>query len=162
MSASMPAPNSPVLKAYRKVGNTAPGRWMLSKAVCLKAPYFTTIQPVLTHLEPGRLEADMTKRWLVTNHLGTVHAIAMCNLAEFVGGLCMEVSLRSDMRWIPVGMEVRYQAMAKTDLHAVCTLDPSSFLEPGDVVAPVSVTDTAGKEVFHADIKMRISWKKKK
>jgi len=157
---AIPEPNSPVLKAYRAIGNNPAGRWTLSRAIALKAPFFTTINPVLTRLEPGRVEATMKKRWLVTNHIGTVHAIAMCNLAEFVGGLCMEVSLRGDMRWIPVGMQVHYQKMAKTDLKGVSVLDDIAFTEPGDIVVPVSVTDADDVEVFRADISMRISWKK--
>jgi hypothetical protein len=58
----------------------------------------------------------MKKRRSVQNHIQTVHAIAMCKAAELAGGTCLDVSLTSSMRWIPVGMEVQYLTMAKTDL----------------------------------------------
>ena len=151
---------SPVLKAYEKLGGNGFGRWLVSKVVCFKAPYFSSIKPVFTQLEPGHVEIKFKKRRSVTNHLGTVHAIAMCNAAEFVGGICLESSLTASMRWIPVGMTVQYLKMAKTDLRAVCKIDYYQWEEEQDVVMPVDVIDTEGNVVFHADISMRISQKK--
>jgi len=100
----------------------------------------------------------MRKRRRVTNHIGTVHAIAMCNMAELVGGTCTDLLVPDHLRWIPVGMEVQYVSLAKTSLTATCDVDdPASFSEPGDVIAPVTVTDESGKTVFEAQIRMRIS-----
>ena len=100
------------------------------------------------------------KRRAVLNHINTVHAIAMCNAAELAGGTCLDVSLDSRFRWIPVGMEVKYQKMAKTHLRAVCKVDDYQWDEEQDVVMPVGVFDTNGVEVFHADITMRVSARK--
>ena len=85
----------------------------------------------------------------------------MCNAAELAGGTCLDVSLNSDFRWIPVGMEVKYLKMAKTDLKAVCKVEDFHWHEAQDVVMPVGVFDSEGQEVFHADITMRISPKKR-
>ena len=84
----------------------------------------------------------------------------MCNAAELAGGTCLDVSLHGDLRWIPVGMEVQYLKIAKTDLKAVCEIESYDWEEPQDVIMPVGVFDTSGNEVFHADIKMRLSKKK--
>ena len=56
----------------------------------------------------NRCVVFMKKRRAVTNHLKTVHAIAMCNMAELAGGLMTEVSLPQGKRWIPSGMTVKY------------------------------------------------------
>lgn len=148
---------SPILSLWKRHGQSAFGRWLVSQAVCIKAPYFRTIKPKLTHLEAGKVEVSFKKRWGVTNHINTVHAIAMCNAAELAGGICLDVSLNASYRWIPVGMEVKYQKMAKTDLRAICQLPDYQSIEPGDVITPVSVVDTAGEEVFKANITMRVS-----
>ena len=79
---------------------------MFARAVCWRAPYFASISPRIALLEPGRCEAWIAHRRKVTNHIGTVHAIALCNLAEFAGGLMTDVSIPSSMRWIPKGMQV--------------------------------------------------------
>lgn len=152
---------SPLLPQWKKFGGSAAGRWLVTQVVCFTAPYFRTIKPLLEVVEPGRVEVSFKKRWAVTNHIKTVHAIAMCNAAELAGGLCMDVSVHGDFRWIPVGMEVKYLKMAKTNLRAVCKLDKYDWEEDGDRVMPVCVYDTSGEEVFHADITMRMSRKKK-
>jgi acyl-coenzyme A thioesterase PaaI-like protein len=148
---------SPLLKLWNTLGGSGFGRWLVSKIVSFKAPYFKSISPVFDAIRPGYVEAHFKKRRKVENHIQTVHAIAMCNIAEWVGGSCMEVSLNPRFRWIPVGMEVQYLKLAKTDLRAVSELADFDWQEPGDVIIPVSVFDTNDVEVFHADIKMRIS-----
>lgn len=142
-------------------GSTQFGRWLVTKMVCFTAPYFRSIKPLFEEVKPGYVSATMKKRWSVTNHIKSVHAIAMCNIAELVGGCCMDVSVNlSRFRWIPIGMEIQYIKIAKTDLRAVCRLDNFDWDKPQDVIMPVEVYDTNGQKVFHADIKMRISDKK--
>jgi len=148
---------SMVLSLWSKLGHNALGRVIFSKLVCLKAPYFGSIKPRFHRLAPGLVEVHVKKRRSVTNHINTVHAIAMCNAAELAAGTCLDVSLDARYRWIPVGMEVKYQKMAKTDLKAVCAIQEYQRLEVGDHILPVSVLDTQGIEVFNAQIKMRVS-----
>lgn len=152
---------SMILRLWKFFGKSKAGRWLVSKIVCFSAPYFSSIKPVFTKVQPGLVEATFKKRRAVTNHLKTVHAIAMCNVAELAGGVCLDVSLSSNMRWIPVGMEVKYLKLAKTDLRAVCQVDDYQWTSNQDVIMPVCVYDTNGVEVFHADITMRISEKKR-
>lgn len=151
---------SPLLPLWNRFGKSKAGSWLASRVVCFKAPYFGTIRPRFTVIQPGRVELTFKKRRAVHNHIQTVHAIAMCNAAELAGGVCMDVSLDARFRWIPVGMSVRYLKMAKTDLRAVCRLENFDWSEPGDVNAPVNVYDSDGVEVFHAEITMRISARK--
>ena len=87
-----------VLALYRRLAGWPAGRWLFSRLVCLKAPYFSSIAPRIEVLEPGRGIATLRHRRAVTNHIGTVHAIALCNLAEFVGGLTCDVSIPPTMR----------------------------------------------------------------
>jgi len=145
------------LKLWKQLGGTAVGRWLHARAVCFIAPYFGSIRPSFTVLEPGHVEVRFRNRRAVRNHIKSVHAIAMCNAAELAGGICMDVSLHADFRWIPIGMTVRYQKIARSDLTAVCRIDRWDWEAPQEVVMPVGVFDTAGDEVFHADITMRIS-----
>ncbi|MGD9388211.1 MAG: DUF4442 domain-containing protein [Gammaproteobacteria bacterium] len=44
----------PALRLWRRLGGTPTGRWLFSRIVCLKAPYFGSIRPLLLALEPGR------------------------------------------------------------------------------------------------------------
>ncbi|MCB9663623.1 MAG: DUF4442 domain-containing protein [Alphaproteobacteria bacterium] len=148
----------PLPAARARLGTGRLALWLLSVAVCRAAPYFSTIRPRFTRFDPGHVVAVVPKRRAVTNHLGTVHAIAMCNAAELVGGTCTDLLVPDELRWLPVGMEVEYLKLAKTTLTATCRIDdPAPFRTEGDVEVPVDVTDTAGVVVFRARIRMRVS-----
>lgn len=158
----MPNSDSPAILTYFNSMQRLPlGKQLFSKAVCAKVPYFGTIHPVITELRNGHCEVRMRKRRSVQNHIGTVHAIAMCNLAEVAGGLMTDASVPTTHRWIPKGMTVEYVKKAKTDLVAVASPAPGSdATKAGDYVANVDVRDTAGQTVFRARITMLVGPKK--
>jgi acyl-coenzyme A thioesterase PaaI-like protein len=148
-----------VLQLYDRLARWPTGRWLFSRAVCFKAPYFASIAPRVERLEPGRCEATLRHRRRVTNHLGTVHAIALCNLAELSAGLMTDASLPPSMRWIPKGMTVEYLKKANGSMRAVAT--PMRAIEATqegyDLPVEVVVTDPQGDTVFRARIAMWVS-----
>lgn len=148
-----------VLGAWKRMSRLLLGKRAFSKMVAVKAPYFRSIDPLMLELAPGRCVASLRKRWRVTNHIGTVHAIAMCNLAEFCGGLMTEVSVPATHRWIPKGMTVEYLRKAETDLRASCDCNPLPVFGDRGFEWPVtvSVEDRGGQTVFRAVITMWIS-----
>lgn len=148
-----------VLSMYRRLSARPFGHWLFSRLVCFKAPYFASIRPRITRLEPNRGEATISHRRSVTNHLGTVHAIALCNLAEFVGGLTTDVSIPASMRWIPRGMTVEYLKKAVGTMHAVATpAFPPHVAEEGyELPMEVVVSNPQGEAVFRARIAMWVS-----
>jgi acyl-coenzyme A thioesterase PaaI-like protein len=97
----------------------------------------------------------------VTNHIGTVHAIAMCNLAELAAGTLTEVSIPESMRWLPKGMTVEYLKKASGGVHAVATLPEVPEGAGRDVPATVEVKDDAGELVCRATITMWVSPRRK-
>ena len=135
------------------------GQWLFSRAICFKAPYFASIRPRITVLEPGRCEAVLRHRRAVTNHLGTVHAIALCNLAELAGGMVTEASLPDGMRWIPKGVTVECRKTAVGTMRGVATpAIPVVAADTGyELPVVVDVTDPAGDIVFRATIAMWLS-----
>lgn len=148
-----------VLQLYRNLSHKPFGHWLFSRLVCLKAPYFGSISPRIVSLAPGRGEATLAHRRRVTNHLGTVHAIALCNLAEFVGGLTTDVSIPASMRWIPKGMTVEYLKKANGTMRAVATpaFAPHEAAGGYDLPIEVDVADPGGDVVFRARIAMWVS-----
>lgn len=148
------------LSLFRRLGGSAAGRWLFSRLVCFQAPYFGSIAPVVDELAPGRCVAHLRDRRRVRNHIGTVHAIALCNLAELVGGLCTDATIPPSMRWIPKGMTVRYLRKARGRMTATCSVPAVDDGVARDMVAHVDVRDAAGEVVFDADITMYVSPRK--
>lgn len=143
---------------FDRLARVPGGLALFSRAVGLAAPFFASVQPKITHFESGRIEVSMKKRRGVLNHIGTVHAIACCNLCEFAMGMLVELHRPATVRWIPSEMNVRYLQKAKTDLHAVATLpDHLDWLMPQTLVVSVSVFDEFKNEVVQADIHVKLS-----
>ncbi|AYX32109.1 thioesterase (4HBT) superfamily protein [Burkholderia pseudomallei] len=142
---------SQVLEMFNAAGSAQFG-----KMVCQMAPYFGTIEPEVVGLRPGRAEAKVGFRRDITNHIGTIHAIALCNAAELVAGLMTQVSIPDGMRWIPSGMTVEYLAKAKTDVTAVADGSAVDWQSEGDKIVPVEITDSEGQTVFTARITMNL------
>jgi acyl-coenzyme A thioesterase PaaI-like protein len=137
------------------------GKWLFSRAVCFKAPYFASIRPRFEEFRPGHARVSMRKRRAVTNHIGTVHAIAMCNLAEIAAGTMTEVSIPPTMRWLPKGMQVEYLRKAETDVEAVATLPAVTEGAARDVPVTVELRDRGGELVCRAVITMWVSPRRK-
>lgn len=150
------------LAMWQKLSAKPGGKWLFSKAIANKAPYFRTINPQFVELRPGYCEVKAKKRWSVTNHIGTFHAIAMCNMAEVCGGILTEITVpQATHRWIPKGMTVEYLKKAETDLRAVCELDPiPNLTDAQDLPVTVNVYDKKDQLVFRAVINMWVSPKK--
>jgi acyl-coenzyme A thioesterase PaaI-like protein len=124
--------------------------------LCFLTPYFSSIKPSIKELKINRCVVFMKKRRAVTNHLKTVHAVAMCNMAELAGGLMTEVSLPQGKRWIPSGMTVKYLKKAKSNLIAIADGNELDWDREGEVIVPVGITDDNNELVFSAEIKMNI------
>ncbi|MGD9958029.1 hotdog fold domain-containing protein [Nocardioides sp.] len=103
------------------------GPRLFSLAFAQAAPYFATIRPRFTVVEPNHVELVIPKRRRVHNHLKTVHAIALCNGLEAAMGALAEVSLPPGRRWIPKGMEVTYTAKAVSDVTCIAETDPAQW-----------------------------------
>jgi acyl-coenzyme A thioesterase PaaI-like protein len=151
------------LGIWQRFASKPGGKWAFARLLCLKAPYFGSIRPRFEELRPEYCEVRIRKRRSVLNHLGTVHAIAMCNMAELAGGIMTEVTVPTTHRWIPKGMAVEYLKKATTDLVAVATPESKpDWSVPGEYKVTVVVRDRQAEPVFQASITMWVSPKKAK
>ncbi len=147
-----------LLDLHARLTRLPAGRWLFSRAVCLKAPYFASIAPRIDALAPGLCVVSFAHRRRVTNHIGTVHAIALCNAAELAAGLATEAGIARTMRWIPKGMQVEYLRKAVGRMTATARVTQSIDGGEGrEVPVEVVIADPAGVTVFRAIVSMWVS-----
>jgi acyl-coenzyme A thioesterase PaaI-like protein len=149
---------SRALQLWQTLSSKPGGKWWFSKLVCWQAPYFASIAPKFVALRSGYCEVHVKKRRAVLNHIGTVHAIAMCNMAELAAGCATDATIPETHRWIPKAMSVQYLKKAETDLRAVvriASLPP--FEQPTELPVTVNVLDRNEQEVFRAIITMWVT-----
>lgn len=132
------------------------GNWLFSKGACWRAPYFASIKPFVVDYRAGYTEVRIPDRRRVHNHIGTVHAIALCNLAELCGAMTVDSQMPAHLRWIPAGMTVKYLKKASGTITGKCSLAADAVRE-GPVVTHIEAFDPQGLLVFVADITFHVS-----
>jgi uncharacterized protein (TIGR00369 family) len=147
------------LALYERFTRLPLGGLLFNLGLTLRAPYFSTIHPRVADLRRGYCRAVIRDRRSIRNHLGSVHAGALCTLSELTGGLAVEATLPPGLRWIPREMAVQYVKKARGKLVGECSVDPS-ILVPGDVRVPLQIKDEAGDTVLKAEIVFHVSERK--
>lgn len=139
---------------YRRLAARPLGRQAFSLGYMLKAPYFSTVRPIVQEMAPHRAVVRVRKRRRVQNHIGTVHAIAVANGMEAAMGLLAEATVPDDARWIPRGIRLDYLAKVTGDVSCAATTDPSDWEQTRPCEVPVDVTGTLadGTEVVRGVI----------
>ena len=150
---------STTLTLYKQFIKYPFGGFLFSRALSFRAPYFSTIHPHVTHLRSGYCRVEINDRRSIRNHLGTVHAGALCTLSELTGGLAVEATLPLSLRFITKEMTVQFIKQAKGNLVGKCSVAPS-VLVPGDVRVPVEIKDGTGDTVLNAVIVFYIGKRK--
>ena len=155
-----------VLDLWKKASALPLGDRVFSLAFSQKAPYFASIRPRFTVIEPNRAELVIRDRRGVHNHIGTVHAIALCNGLEAAMGALAEASIPRERRWIPKGMTVSYTAKATSDITCVAETEPEQWAlenlpaEGADVEVQVRGTRDDGTVVIEGVINLWVTARK--
>ena len=137
------------------------GARVFSIAFSRRAPYFGSIRPRFTEIRPNHAELVIPKRRGVHNHLGTVHAIALCNGLEAAMGALAEATIPADKRWIPKGMEVSYTAKATSDITCIAETDPEQWAaDDPDLPVRVRGVRDDGTTVIEGEIRLWVTPRK--
>jgi acyl-coenzyme A thioesterase PaaI-like protein len=147
------------LKIYNKLSRYPLGKRLFSFIVCRTAPYFASSSPLITSLQLNSCECIIKKRKRVTNHINTVHVIAICNGLEMAMGVMAEASVPNHLRWIPKGMSVDYTAKAGSNIRCVAHMKAEDW-QPGEQQVKVTAYDLDDTVVVEGVIRLWISEKK--
>lgn len=84
------------------------------------------------------------------NHLNSVHAIALANMAELSTGLAMISGLPTGVNAILVGLTVNYEKKARGELRAECVCSVPDTGIRQEVAIDTEIKDLAGDVVTRA------------
>lgn len=147
---------SPLLTRWRKLSRWPLGSTLFSRSIGWMAPYSGTIRPRVLELGPGKARVELRDRRRVRNHLRSVHAIALMNVAELASGLATLSGLPADARAILTGLRIEYRKKARGTLVAACEIDPPATSEEREIEVPSEIRDEAGDVVAAAVARWKI------
>jgi len=123
------------------------GKAIFSFMLARMVPYTGTIGARVEELGPGRSRVVMRDRRRVRNHLRSVHAVALLNLAELATGLAFIYALPADARSILRGLSMEYHKKARGTLTAEATAPVLESSEEREIEIRADIRDEAGDVV---------------
>ncbi len=126
------------------------GKWLFSKVLGLMVPYTGALGAHVQHLSPGHAVVTLKERRMVRNHLRSIHAIALANLAEVSTGLAVLSGMPDDARGILAGIKIEYLKKARGVLKAECQCTIPQSNERSEYLIHGSIIDEQGDEVAKA------------
>jgi acyl-coenzyme A thioesterase PaaI-like protein len=147
---------NPTLADWQKRSVSRLGRWLFTRAVCRRAPYFASIKPHFLELRPAVCVVLMPRHPATAGPARTVHALAIANLCELAADLVTEVTVPAGMTWQSRGMTIEYLRRAESDVTATARLNKTEWGEAQNVAVPVTAIDRNGSEVVRAVITVRV------
>lgn len=141
---------SPLLRHWQRLRSWPGGRTIFSRLIGWRVPYAATIGAVVEDLEPGRAVVRLADRRHVRNHLGSVHAAALINLAELTANLALLSCQPQGSRWIVTGFDSEFVKLARGPVRASCTAPAIAWTRRQDTVGLVEVRDRTGDVVMRA------------
>ena len=154
----MSAPGERLRASWHRLSSLPGGKMLFSLLVGWMTPYSGTIGARVAELEPGWCRVTLRDRRRVRNHLASVHAMALANLAEMASGLAVLVGLPPGVQGIVTGFSISYLKKARGLVTAECRVSGGGLNVTTEQVyeAPVSITDTQGDVVAHATARWRL------
>ncbi|MHB8799178.1 MAG: DUF4442 domain-containing protein [Thermoanaerobaculia bacterium] len=150
MTTSERSPGKSILEAWRRCRRLPAGDRIFSWTLGRTVPYSGSIGAVVRDLAPGRARVELADRRRVRNHLDSVHAVALMNLAELSTGLALNTALPDDARAILVRLTIEYVKKARGTLTSECALAPIASIERREVEVAAEIRDAAGEVVARA------------
>jgi acyl-coenzyme A thioesterase PaaI-like protein len=152
----MIANGAQLLALWRRLAPYPGGSWLFSKVFAFAIPYSGSVRPRIRVLEPGRAEVEIPDRRSNRNHLGSVHAIALMNLAEMASGLAMMAGLPPTVRGIVTTLSMTYHKKARGTIRAVARVTVPTVDEDRDFDVMAECFDRAGNLVATGNARWRL------
>ena len=146
-----------LLDLWRRLAPLPCGPWLFSKLFSFAVPYSGSVGPRIRVLEPGHAVVEIPDRRSNRNHLRSVHAIALVNLAEITSGLAMMAGLPPTVRGIVTTLSMTYHKKARGTIRAVARVAvPAHVTDDRDFDVVAECFDREGALVATGNVRWRL------
>lgn len=157
MVKSLDAPGGTIARWYNRLAPLPGGKALFSRLIGRMAPYTGSIGARVEELAPGYARWTMRDRRGVRNHLASIHAIALANLAEVTSGTAMLMTVPPGVRGIVTSLSIEYVKKARGRLTAECRCSLPEFADETSFDVTAVITDAAGDVVARATVRWKLA-----
>lgn len=148
-------PGTRLLALWRRLKNWPAGEWIFARIFSYTVPYSGSVKPRIRILEPGHAEVEIPDIRANRQHLGSVHAIALMNVAEMASGLAMMAGLPGNIRGIVTTLQMTYHKKARGTIRAVSRVTVPAVTADQDFEVLAECFDPSGTLVATG----RVTWR---
>jgi acyl-coenzyme A thioesterase PaaI-like protein len=127
------------------------GRTAFGFAIRRIVPYSGSIRAEVLQLGEGHALVRMRDRRSVRNHLGSIHAVAMMNLAELTSGLALHYGMPPSARAILTSFSMVYLKKARGPLTGESSVALPDWTSQAAISVEAVLRDSSGDPVARAE-----------
>ena len=147
---SRTSPSGQLRRLWGRLGGSAIGRWVFGRLFGFVVPYSGTVSPRFLELSPGHARIAMDDGRGVRNHLASIHALALANLAEMTTGLALGYAMPDGMRSILTRLTIEWVKKSRGTITATCDAPIPEAEVSREYGVEAVLTDEAGDVVARA------------
>lgn len=148
-------------ESWSRLAGVPGGKVLFSRIIGLAAPYTGSIGAEVCELRRGFAKVEMKDRRGLRNHLSSVHAVALVNLAELTGNAALAYSMPDDARFIVAGLSIDYIKKARGTITGTSECPLIESAERREYEVPVELRDAQGDLVARCVLKTLVGPRKK-
>lgn len=145
-----------LLRLWRLCSRFPGGGWVFQQLFAWTVPYSGSTKPRVRVLEPGHAEVEIPDRRANRQHLGSVHAVALINVAEMASGLAMVSGLPDGVRSIVREIRMEYRKKARGTIRAVSRVTIPTVTGDTDHEVTADCLNSANEVVARATVSWRL------
>jgi acyl-coenzyme A thioesterase PaaI-like protein len=152
----MQSPGTVLLRLWRRLRPLPCGPWLFARIFGWLVPYSGSVRPRILVLEPGHAEIEIHDRRANRQHLGSIHAVALLNVAEQASGLALLTGLPDGIRGIVTNISMQYLRKARGTIRSTCHVTAPVVTHDMEFDVTADCLNQAGEVVARATVRWRL------